>query len=226
MLLDVANISEKFNPLSRVATTSQTTDNRKKQGRYWGWSSWGEGQQAPATTPTYPSWGVWGNAVSSPPELLGVFYCSLNMWAFGGILLLTKHVQTTPRPKFSVTGEGGQQQKIGPTWKIWHNLTTDLKIKFQTIFSLHNPNPDTDKMFRSHSPTSVKLGVGLWSGILRTDWAVINSPIKDLTVNFVPLSLPQQILADRRLSTPRHWSLVVLKDLALAWSLLSLSTSL
>jgi len=58
MLLDVANISEKFNPLSRVATTSQTTDNRKKQGRYWGWSSWGEGQQALATTPTYPSWGV------------------------------------------------------------------------------------------------------------------------------------------------------------------------
>ena len=117
MLLDVANISEKFNPLSRVATTSQTTDNRKKQGRYWGWSSWGEGQQALATTPTYPSWGVWGNAVSSPPR------------AFGGILLLTKHVQTTPRPKFSVTGEGGQQEKIGPTWKIWHNLTTDLKIK-------------------------------------------------------------------------------------------------
>jgi len=81
MLLDGANISEKFNPPSRIATTSQTTDNRqqKKQGRDQGWSSWTEGQKAPATTLTYSSWGVW-ERYKLPKSFWGVFYCSLNTY--------------------------------------------------------------------------------------------------------------------------------------------------
>jgi len=73
--------------------------------------------------PTSPSWGVWGNAVSSP-RAFEVFYCSRN---------------TYKQPQ---TSDGACKRRWAPVEKF--NLNNwPLEIKFLTIFSLQNSNPAT-----------------------------------------------------------------------------------